>query len=144
MKKIIDGKRYDTDAAKAAASYSKESPRDLDYICETLYVKKTGEMFLHGEGGPRTRYAVSTGSNSWAGGERIIPIGTENAKQWAAEHLSGETYESIFGAVAEDGEPVAVSYRIRPDLADKLKRAALTQGKTQREVLENLLDQLDG
>lgn len=52
MKKIINGKKYDTDTAKEVG-YSNNGllSTDIDYIEETLYQKKTGEFFLYGEGG---------------------------------------------------------------------------------------------
>ena len=63
MKKIIGGngkpwRRYDTETAKAVGSRDNGlSYRDFNHVEETLYRKKTGEFFLHGEGGPMTKYA---------------------------------------------------------------------------------------
>ena len=60
MKKIMNGKMYDTDKATALGyDTSGGTPRDLSWWKETLYQKRTGEFFLHGEGGPMTRYAES-------------------------------------------------------------------------------------
>ena len=51
MQKIIRGKKYDTDTAKEVCCYSNNLPfGDFDWIQETLYVKRTGEYFLHGKG----------------------------------------------------------------------------------------------
>ena len=62
MKKIINGKKYDTDTAQELASWDNGGGwRDFHHCEETLYRKKTGEFFLFGEGGPMTKYAVSTG-----------------------------------------------------------------------------------
>ena len=53
MKKIINGKVYDTEKAKQVAYYSSAgSWRDFQHYEETLYLKKTGEYFLFGEGAP--------------------------------------------------------------------------------------------
>lgn len=56
--KIINGKRYNTKTAKKVACYSNGYPyTDFGYFCETLYRKKTGEFFLHEDGGAFTKYA---------------------------------------------------------------------------------------
>lgn len=101
MKKIINGKVYNTETAKELASrWNGRSERDFNCITETLYRKKTGEYFLHGEGGPNTSYAKRFG-NSWGYGERIIPYTEEEAKAWAEKHLDGDEYIDIFGEVEE-------------------------------------------
>jgi hypothetical protein len=54
MRKIIDGKLYDTDKAKRVGgpwSPAGFGPGDFDWCEEALYRKRTGEYFLHGEGG---------------------------------------------------------------------------------------------
>ena len=54
MNKVINGKRYDTDKAEQIAQSDNGCyVGDLDYYCETLYRKRTGEFFLHSEGGAR-------------------------------------------------------------------------------------------
>ncbi len=55
MKKVINGKAYDTEKAKPVAHWKNwGSWRDFEHIEETLYRKRTGEFFLLGEGGPKT------------------------------------------------------------------------------------------
>lgn len=61
--------------------FAGESYRDFRYVEETLYRKRTGEFFLFGQGGPASKYAVSTGLNSWSGGSKIIPLSVAEAKQ---------------------------------------------------------------
>ena len=101
MKKIINGKKYDTDTAKCVADWENGyGHSDFQYMEEQLYRKRTGEFFLHGEGGAMTQYAESYG-NEYCGGEKIIPISESEAKEWAENHLDGDTYEDIFGAVEE-------------------------------------------
>lgn len=100
MKKIINGKKYDTETAQMLGEYD-NCRRSFDYKCETLYRKKTGEFFLYGEGGANTEYSKVCGDNSWCGGERIIPLTVENAKKWAETHMTGDEYEKIFGEVEE-------------------------------------------
>lgn len=140
MKKIINGKRYDTDTAKeCGTAYSKLGRRDFGYWEETLYQKRTGEFFLYGEGGPASRYAVSAGQNSWSGGEKIIPLSFETARKWAEEHLRAEDYEEIFGLPDEDAEPVALSAMLPARLAAKLRAAAAEEQISVTAYLEKLL-----
>lgn len=102
MRKIINGKKYDTETAKELGRrFSGESYRDFSHIEEILYRKRTGEFFLYGSGGPASRYAISTGQNSWSGGSKIIPLSTQEARDWAEQYLTPDEFEAIFGAVTE-------------------------------------------
>lgn len=140
MKKIISGKVYDTETAKKMASWSNMADvRDFHQFSERLYRKKTGEFFLHGEGGPLTQYAQTVGTNSWSGGERIMPMSFAEAKAWAEEKLSGEEYEAIFGAVAEDGSRVQVCYSLAASTVETIKRRAAELGITASEYIDRLV-----
>lgn len=102
MKKIINGKKYNTDTAIEIASSGPDglSTTDFRYYDETLYRKKTGEFFLAGEGHGMTKYASSNGNTSgW--GEAIIPLSDDEAKEWVEQECDSETYEEIFGEVTE-------------------------------------------
>lgn len=140
MKKIINGKVYDTEKAKQVASYSNAgSWRDFQHYEETLYLKKTGEYFLFGEGGPMTRYARSEGQNSWTGGERIEPLTYAAAKEWAEEHLDGDEYEAIFGEVVEEEGKEVVTWSLPSALVAKLRREAQEEGVTVGAIVEKKL-----
>ena len=101
MKRIINGKKYDTNTAKVMAVYYGGEP-DNDYAryAETLHRKQTGEYFLHGKGGSASPYRESAGCNAWIGGERIIPMTEAKARTWA-EKLDADDFETIFGEVRE-------------------------------------------
>ena len=59
MKKIIDNKVYDTNTATLIGSKDNGiSPASFAYCRESLYRKRTGEYFKHGEGGANSKYAV--------------------------------------------------------------------------------------
>ena len=91
MKKVINGKVYDTTTAKRLGEYE-PSPytSDFHWYCETLYQKKTGEFFLHGEGNAASKYSRSCGQNEWCGSEKILPMTYAEAQSWAEEHLDGD------------------------------------------------------
>jgi hypothetical protein len=102
MKCIISGRKYDTKTAKELGSYdSCLGSRDFRNYSESLYVKKTGEFFLSGEGGPMTKYSEPCGDNTTSGGEGIIPLSLQEAKEWVEKNMNAEDYEQIFGDVGE-------------------------------------------
>ena len=101
MKKIINGKKYDTDTANKLAYYSNGlSISDFNHKYEALYVKRTGEYFLYGLGGAMTEYREVCGDGSFCGGEDIKPLSESEAKAWVEKYANYE-YESTFGECAE-------------------------------------------
>lgn len=140
MKKIINGKVYDTNSAKEMGSWGNGGTwRDFNHMEETLYRKKTGEFFLHGEGGPMTKYAQASGQNSWIAGDRIMPMTFAEARKWAEEHLDGDEYEEIFGAVTEDESRVQVCYSLSAAAVETIKRRAGELGISASAYIEQLL-----
>ena len=100
MKKIINGKKYDTSTAKFLLSRSNNCT-GFSHCYEELYIKKTGEYFLYGEGGPMTSYAKSCGDNCVSGGEDILPLTEARAKKFVELYGDADDYEKIFGEVEE-------------------------------------------
>ena len=140
MKKIINGKVYDTETAKELASWSDGmSFRDFSHMEETLFQKKTGEFFLYGQGGPMTKYAASAGQNSWSGGSKIIPLTWESAREWAEEHLGADEYETIFGEVTEDDSRTTISLSLSAGSVERAKRAAAQAGISLSAYIESLI-----
>lgn len=136
MKKIINGRRYDTESAKFIGEDTYGgSVTDFQYWAETLYQKRTGEFFIYGKGGPMSRYAVSCGQNEWTGGAQIIPIEPERAREWAEEHLTADEYEEIFGEVSEDDGKRTVTYSLPESVIAKIKAESLKTGKTFSEIV---------
>ena len=96
MRKIINGKKYDTDTAKCIGCKNNigcgndKVLSSTDYffweIC--LYRKKTGEYFTSYHENARDK-------------EVITPISEEEAMKWCENHLSVEEYEEIWGEVEE-------------------------------------------
>jgi hypothetical protein len=97
MKKVVNGKLYDTEKAELVASWSFGNPGDFEYVNEELYVTKKGVWFLYGEGGAKSCYSKQIGSNTFSGSERIFPLTPEEAKQWMEEHdVPAETILKFF------------------------------------------------
>lgn len=140
MKKIINGRSYDTETAREVASWGNAGWwNDFEHLEETLYQKKNGEFFLFGEGGPMTKYAVSTGQNTWSGGSKIIPMSYDAAREWAEEKLSADKYESIFGEIAEDDSRVSVTLSLSASAVETAKRAASQAGMNLSAYIESLI-----
>lgn len=102
MKKIIGGRKYNTETATEIAVYENDFGRsDFKYMIETLYKKKTGEFFLYGEGGPMSKYAAEAYGGGRTSGEAIVPLTEAETKKWAEEHMDVDAYEELFGEVEE-------------------------------------------
>ena len=143
MKKIINGKLYDTDTAKEVGGWANYgSWRDFNHVEETLYRKRTGEYFLFGEGGPSTKYARRTEQNMWSGGSQIIPLSPETAREWAEEHLSADDYAELFGMPDEGGEEkVTLCVQLPAALDAKIRANAAKAGKSLTAYLEGVLSE---
>lgn len=87
MKRIINGKKYDTETAKVVinceSNFAKSSPI---YFCRKLYQKTTGEFF------------------EWfynsSGDDKITPLSNSEVKLWV-EINANMRYEELFGEVEE-------------------------------------------
>ncbi len=102
MKKIIEGRKYDTDTAELIASYGNGLSRsDESWYEEDLYRKKTGEYFLYGEGGAYSRHGEGGFFGPRKASRGITALTDKEMQEWAVERLGVEEYESIFGEVSE-------------------------------------------
>lgn len=97
MKKIINGKRYDTETATLMASYDNGLPRgDFKSLSEKLYKNETGEFFLYGKGGAGTRWSHRCCDGVYMNGEMIVPLSLAEAKEWVF-YRQAKKYGEIFG-----------------------------------------------
>ena len=141
MRKVINGKLYDTDTARPIGNWSKGYPTDFSHVSETLYRKRTGEYFIHGEGGPRSPYAETIGQNQWSGGEAIRPLDYDAARRWMEGHASADVYEREFGIPDEDKEHDL--HVIVSEMAwQAISRAAAQDGTSVRAIIERLASTL--
>lgn len=124
MRKIINGKVYDTETAKEIGYYNDEPTGN---VSEYLYQKKTGEFFLkHWD--------------AW-NGDSIQPISYAEAQAWMEDHGSAEQYAAVFGEPDEDSEDVTLGLRVSAAAAAKLKREAAKRGIPQGALLEILINE---
>lgn len=79
----------------------------------------------------------------WGSGEAIIPLTVKAAQEWAEEHLDGDDYERIFGAVDEESEDVLLTFKAPAALDRKLSDKATALGISKSELLRQLIDKMD-
>lgn len=140
MKKVINGKRYNTESAQFCGSHEYGYPGDLNHISEELYQKRTGEFFLHGEGGANSKYREEISMNSWSGGETIIPLTDDEAKEWAEKYLDGDDYEKIFTIEEpeENGKKIQ-SFSLSGDVIAKLTKLSREHKASRSQIIEELV-----
>ena len=139
MKKIIRGKKYDTDTAEYIDSYHYSNKSDFRYVYEELYRKRTGEFFLYGTGGPLSKYRVEVGTNEWSGGEEITPLDLTDAKDWVEKHCDADKYEELFGTVEDDGEKVVTTISLSKPVAQMLENQAIEHRVSKSKWIEKLI-----
>lgn len=122
MKKVINGKLYNTDTAKEIG-YDNDNPTGNWY--EYLYQKKTGEFFVEHW-------------DAWSGCH-IDPISFREAQEWVEKHMDGDDYCKLFGDPDEDADDVLLGVRVAATAAAKLKRLAAESGKSQNNIIEELI-----
>lgn len=102
MRKVINGKRYDTETATRIASrWEGDGLGDARFISEDLYRTPRGAWFIHGQGGALSMYGVPVG-NAWSSGERIRTLSPEGAMEWLESHDHLGALEKYFGDTLED------------------------------------------
>ena len=106
MKRIIEGKRFDTDKAIEVGSYDHgcyPGSGDFSHWSATLYkTPRSGRFFLAGEGGGMTKFACHSPYGGSCGGEKLIPMEREEALAWAERYLDADVVEEHFGDEIED------------------------------------------
>ena len=102
MKKVIDGKVYDTETAREIDSSSRGYVGDFRAYSESLYKTKKGAYFLSGRGGPASHYAVSTEDGGYNGGSGIIPQTPAEALTWCQHYSGAATIENEFAGLIEE------------------------------------------
>lgn len=139
MQQTIANQHYDTDTAQAIGNWQRGYSSEKGYISETLYHTPEGAYFLHGEGGPRSRYAQRVGPNTWGYGERIIPISEDEAHAWAENHMTESAYDKLYGTNAHAESLTTVMVRLKTATAQKLDDAARSLGRQPSDLAEELI-----
>ncbi len=138
MKKVIDGKLYNTETAEFIGYWDNgQSPREFTFCSETLYRTKSGRYFIHGEGHANSMYGVWHG-NSGGWGEQIRPYTAAEARKWAEEHLDAEDYIKAFGEPEEASDTKAtLMISISPEFKRRLEKMREDTGKSISQIIED-------
>ena len=103
MKKIINGKMYNTETAEKIATDESSCGRgDFNWYEETLYKTQKGNYFITGKGGPMSRWAQTVGQNSWSEGSGIETLSKQEALDWLERAGETEAIEKHFSAEIEE------------------------------------------
>ncbi|MFP4017955.1 MAG: hypothetical protein ACLFUH_01790 [Bacteroidales bacterium] len=103
MKKVIDGRRYDTDKAERICGYAFSNRNDFNFIEEDLFRSPKGQLFIAGTGGPMSKYRKNVGNGHVSGGSDIRLVTESEAKEWIEIHQdriekeADEVIEKLFG-----------------------------------------------
>ncbi|MDT2830274.1 hypothetical protein P7H62_03700 [Vagococcus carniphilus] len=101
IKKIIDGKKYNTETGILLASQEYESRGSWKHLHEQLYKSVKGAYFIAYEGGPLSRYGIDIGNRQVSSSKGIYLISEEEAKEFMAKHTDADKYEKEFGNIQE-------------------------------------------
>lgn len=144
MKKIINRKLYDTSTAREIGYFwNGLGTSDFRSLTETLYQKKTGEFFIHGEGGGLTQYAERY-ADGRGYGEQIIPMTYDEAADWAERHMDADAYQSVFGEIPEDGDAdQSFNCRLPASTIEQLRRGSSKRGSSIKQTLIDLISTLE-
>lgn len=140
MKKVINGKVYDTDTARKVGCIDYGLGDRFSGWSETLYVKRTGEYFLLGEGGPGSKYSVQIGVNQSSGSTKIFPLSYDGACKWAEDNLDGDEYIAEFGEIDEDDTNSKLTLYLPASTIERAKRKVAQDGTTLSAYVEALIN----
>lgn len=98
MKKVINGKIYNTETAERIANWDNGVyGGDFNTCDETLYKTSKGAFFVHGEGGAMSRWGESVGYNGRVAGSGIEALTTSEALEWCENHgVDADTFAEHF------------------------------------------------
>ena len=141
MKKVINQKLYDTETATKVGEWSNGYGQgDFRWAREELYMKRTGEYFLYGEGGGLSQYAGHYGDSS-GDGEAIEPLTYNQARDWAEAKLGADDYMRLFEIQPEEEYQgtVQVQAVVSAEARQRLDIYRKKRGETLSEALNSIL-----
>lgn len=82
MKTTYSGKNYDTDTALKLLWHCNNAENDSSFVEEWLCITPSGDYFLSGHGGARTKYAHRLSDGSFRASDGIIPLTEQEMEIW--------------------------------------------------------------
>lgn len=121
MKRVIKGRRYDTDKATLVGEHVSGEPMEVGYTRETLYRKRGGEYFVRVQG-PYTFDA-------------LVPLSPKEAATWVSDNMGRAAYMGEFEAQGLK----TVNVTLTLDCKRKLDRIANDNHVPRGKVIETLI-----
>lgn len=128
VKRIIDGKTYNTETATQLASWSSTGNPDT-----------ANQPYEHGGILFQTRFGAyfvvqyDEGQDPWDDNyEKLIPLEPEQAQRWAEKHCSADDVEAIFGEMPEAGDAEA---KLTLRMPDALRKRLVTLAESRKQSL---------
>lgn len=144
MKKVLNGKLYDTEKAHLIADVPHSNIKSSEGACEQrLYLKKNGEFFLW-LAGARSEIASNMALDSGIHDRErhIYPLSYEQARKWAESEMPADEWLELFEP-EEDDSTSQLAVRISTAAYNKLKKAAQMEGKSLRAKIEELINEVE-
>lgn len=104
MRKIIQGRAYDTRTAEQLAEHAFGHPGEDGHYVETLCRTRKGAFFLACAGGARSPYGRVVRPEVSKGGDEILPLTEIEAMRWLENHDETTVIERLFGSRPEAGD----------------------------------------
>lgn len=139
MRKIINGKVYDTETATEVAYWESGNKTSAAWYDETLYRKRNGEFFIFGQGYAASPYSQQRTDGSYGPGSRIRPVSWDDAKLWAQDKLSDDDFDDLFGKIEEDTSKVVTTISLSASTLQTAKRNAARLGTSLSGYIEHLV-----
>lgn len=97
MRRVINGRRWDTEKANLICEVVNGLPHYMDYVNAGLYqTPRSKRFFLAGKGGPMSVFAYYDGGKICCGGEKLIPLSEGVAWCYAKLYADAETVKKFF------------------------------------------------
>lgn len=97
MRKVLNGKLFDTKSAEFLCEHSFSNPSDFKNVSESLYKSPNGQFFIKYSGGPMSEYGVRCGQNELSGSSGIRLVSDDEAKVFFEAHGTSDDYVKAFG-----------------------------------------------
>lgn len=110
MKKVINGKVYDTNTATQIAYWESGSKTSPSWYEEMLFRKRNGELFIFGHGYAASPYAQRYPDGNLGAGSVIRPVSWEDAKLWAEDKLDDVDFDKLFGEGDDSRVTTTISF----------------------------------
>jgi hypothetical protein len=121
MKRVIKGKRYDTDKATLVGETMFGEPGEAGYTRQSLYRKRGGEYFARTQG----PYTLDV----------IVPLTHKEAEEWVMDNKGMALYYEEF-----KGQGIkTINVSISLDVKRKLDIIANTMGLSRNKIIEDLI-----